>query len=299
MKLSTHIASQGIRLGDEGTIRLLREIGFDAYDYSIMPRAGGPEDHPVFREDWREHLLSLRALSDELGIECNQSHAPFPTRKMDEPENGPYNAGIMDRIIRAIEAASMLGAKVIVVHSVKAMPYLGREDYWRDLNLDIFRSLAPYAKRFGIRIGLEDLFNYDPGRRTYIEATGMRPAEMCAMLDALGDDCFTACLDFGHAQLAGYSVPDYIRFLGRDRLGALHVHDNYGRGDDHLPPFSGMMKWGEIAQALGEIDYQGDFTLECERLVMKMPETLIPSAMRYLHDVSREVMKMVEEHRPA
>lgn len=70
-----------------------------------------------------------------------------------------------------------------------------------------------------------------------------------------------ACLDTGHAHLNGVPPASGVEILGR-KLIALHVHDNHGRGDDHLPPFAGSIDWTGFVDALQAAGYPGTLNLE-------------------------------------
>ncbi len=52
-----------------------------------------------------------------------------------------------------------------------------------------------------------------------------------------------------------------IRQFG-DRLHHLHVHDNKGQSDRHLPPGTGTINWREVVRALREVGYDETMTLE-------------------------------------
>ena len=86
--------------------------------------------------------------------------------------------------------------------------------------------------------------------------------DLLELLDLLGDDeRFGICLDTGHANLTQINQPAAIRAMGK-RLRALHINDNRGVKDDHILPFTGTIRWSPLMKALGEIDYQGEFTYE-------------------------------------
>ena len=42
----------------------------------------------------------------------------------------------------------------------------------------------------------------------------------------------------------------------------MHVHDNLGKNDDHMVPFSGVIDWKDYRKALDEIGFDGVFSLE-------------------------------------
>jgi len=68
-------------------------------------------------------------------------------------------------------------------------------------------------------------------------------------------------LDLGHCNLCGRSPTAMIRRFGA-RLHHLHLHDNNGRWDLHLPPGAGNIDWPAVVRALKAGGYNGTITLE-------------------------------------
>jgi sugar phosphate isomerase/epimerase len=68
------------------------------------------------------------------------------------------------------------------------------------------------------------------------------------------------CLDYGHAHLMG-DLGEAIETLS-GHLWTTHVHDNGGRRDDHLVPFSGTIDWDAAMMSTQKIGYDGIFMLE-------------------------------------
>jgi sugar phosphate isomerase/epimerase len=58
-------------------------------------------------------------------------------------------------------------------------------------------------------------------------------------------------LDIGHANLCGWNLTDTISRL-KPFLYAVHLHDNNGTADSHLPIGSGSIQWGSVFQELLE-----------------------------------------------
>ena len=109
----------------------------------------------------------------------------------------------------------------------------------------------------------------------------------------MADDCFTACLDLGHCGLYGFDAAETIRGLGH-RLGALHVHDNDYQTDAHTAPYLGKMHWDTICEALRDVQYGGDFTLEADNFFNHFPEDLAPSVAKLMHDIGRELIERIK-----
>jgi sugar phosphate isomerase/epimerase len=68
------------------------------------------------------------------------------------------------------------------------------------------------------------------------------------------------CLDFGHAHLGG-DIGEAIETVS-GHLRTTHVHDNRGRNDDHLVPFSGTIDWDLAMMETQKIGYDGVLMFE-------------------------------------
>ena len=291
MIVSTQTMPIAGKIGEAEAIRLIAQAGFDAYDITL----NGIEGNPIFEDNYKEYLTSLKAVADEAGITCNQSHAPSSSRRDDSPKNQYYNEHIFDWLVRSLEAAAYLGAKNIIVHPINYMTYRGNEAYLKDMNMEFYRALAPHAKRVGIRIALENTGQMDKRRGIFVDSVCGSVREQIDYLETLGDDCFVACLDLGHCGLLGHEVTDSIRALGADRLAALHVHDNNFREDNHTAPFCGKMEWMPILETLAQIGYRGDFTFECYNFFRGLPSEFLPDAAEYLCRLGRRMANIIEQ----
>lgn len=67
-------------------------------------------------------------------------------------------------------------------------------------------------------------------------------------------------LDIGHANLYGKDVRDFIKKFHK-RLVHVHLHDNDGAKDQHLPMGCGEINWEKLLKALKK-HYDGTITLE-------------------------------------
>jgi sugar phosphate isomerase/epimerase len=85
-------------------------------------------------------------------------------------------------------------------------------------------------------------------------------ADLLWILTCLKGNRVGACLDTGHAQLAGDLYPLVYKMAPYLRL--LHVHDNKGHGDDHLPPGDGRIDWTALLKELAAVKFTGALILE-------------------------------------
>ena len=141
MLLSNTTEVLNTRLSDVEAIKFMAEAGFDAFDMSFMHMTDHDE-HPLNQEHYREYALELRKIADEAGIICNQAHAPMHN-KCGNPE---FDKTFMPKILRAIECASILGAKIIVVHPIQCLTYAENADLLKEMNIKFYRSLIPYCE---------------------------------------------------------------------------------------------------------------------------------------------------------
>ena len=68
------------------------------------------------------------------------------------------------------------------------------------------------------------------------------------------------CYDSGHCHAHFNDEFNYSNF--KDRIFAVHLHDNDGTSDQHLTPFDGTIDWELVLNKLRENGYVGPTTLE-------------------------------------
>lgn len=291
MLLSTEIDSISNSIGEIPAVELLAQAGFDAYDLSLFAMRYDP-DCPFVQDDYVAYTQKLRQAADRAGIVCNQAHAPFPSSVGDPAQD----AVIYKKIVRAMEIASIAGAKIIVVHPKQHLTYRepGNPEKLEEMNVAFYRSLVPYCEQFGIQVAVENMWQYDPERACIVDSTCSRAEEFCRYIDRIGSPWIVGCLDIGHVPLVGEDLPRIIRMLGSDRLKALHVHDNNLRDDNHALPYTMQIDFAAVTKALQEIGYQGDMTFEANNLCAHLPQSAQLSGARLLHDVGRSLIQAVQ-----
>lgn len=114
------------------------------------------------------------------------------------------------------------------------------------------RYFGQLASEFGIKIAVENIYK----GRIYSEIP-----ELIELVDMVDLDNVGFCFDVGHGNYDGVNIPDTIRLMG-DRLFELHLTDNYGDKDGHLPIGFGNINWIEVCQTLKEVGYAGRATFE-------------------------------------
>lgn len=266
------------RLGEEKAFELLKRIGFDACDYSFYY-----EGTDLLGDDYLENAKRTKKNLDKAGLLCNQAHAPFELS-----EGEPFDLSCPNYLlnVRSIEYAAYIGAKNIIVHFIYTQ---NREDLYA-YNQKYFKSLEPYAKKFGIKIAVENDFERRDGKKLPLPDSC---EQYVSFINDLASDSFVSCIDVGHASMF-YDPAEFIEKTGGALVKALHVHDNDLDEDKHMFPMTGDINWNALCDALKKTNYSGDFTLEVIKGFYKIPDELLEDALVFLEKIGRYLIKKVE-----
>ena len=290
MLLSNLTQWVGSNLSEKEAIKVISDAGFDAYDISLF-KLTRDENYQFNSPDYVNIAKDLRKYADSLGIVCNQSHAPFPSSTGKEEEDKV----IFEKIVRAMEIASILGAKIIVVHPKQHLIYAEHPDELFEMNVEFYKSLIPYCEKFGIKVATENMWQWYNGNKVPSDSTCSRAWEFNKYLDAIDSEWIVGCLDIGHVSLMNADIPEFIRQMGNKRLQALHVHDTDYKADKHTAPFMEKIDFIAMCKALAEIDYQGDFTFETDAFYKGKPKELLLATNKYLCEIGRYLIAQIEE----
>lgn len=293
MKLSAETMTLRDRLGgDEGAVQILAEAGFDCIDYSMdnMKR----DDCIWNTDDYREYAKKLNKLAANLGIHYNQAHAPF---EFDWNSQEEVRDKAVPRIIKSLEVASLLGIENIIIHPIHHLVYKDNKEFLRKENLRYYASFEPYAKKYGVKIALENMFQVDEKRGCTVYDVFADFKEFTGTYDTLNKEYYVCCVDVGHVVLSGEEPADMIRALGRERLKALHIHDNDFHADSHTLPYFGRIDWDSTLKALAEINYDGVFTFEIVNFYRNFETPFLPKAVKFAHDTGRYMINKIESYK--
>jgi sugar phosphate isomerase/epimerase len=139
------------------------------------------------------------------------------------------------------------GVRLVNVHPDPGQRLVGMEQTtaW---NIAAFRHLAQVAATHGLQLMIENL------PETYHTLDAIRP-----LMDA--DPAIGFHLDIAHAQVRGNRTHELLTAFG-DRLVHVHLSDNTGRADDHLPLGAGRLDWKRLVRLLKRTGYDSTITLE-------------------------------------
>jgi len=149
----------------------------------------------------------------------------------------PRRRGGIALLKNRIEMCADLGGSAVVLHATsEAARY----------TLDAVENLC---RAEGIRVALENLPH--PGHAALLDS----------LLNSYDPEFIGLCFDTGHGNL-NREDPDFLH-RHRTRLISLHLNDNHGKRDDHLPPFDGTVDWEGFAGRLAESAYDKPLCFEC------------------------------------
>ncbi len=287
MKISTEIGSLAKLVGEHKAVEYCARAGFDAWDFSITKicefdhktRQVVQSGHPLASPERLKFARELRHIGEELGISCNQSHAPFP---VGVPQ-------IRDSLKHAIECTAEAGGSICIIHPDNNKSAIE--------NAEMYFELLPFAKDCGVKIATENMWNWDKEKGRAKFAACATEEDFCSHIDVVNDQYLIACLDIGHAEMMGdeTSAVKMIHALG-NRLQALHIHDNDRLHDSHQIPFSMDIDFDPVVKALAEIRYSGEFTLECCNYPLKFTADDAMNVAKALSASARRLADMYDEY---
>ena len=192
---------------------------------------------------------------EQLGLEMIDLHGAVGIfSDWSSPIELRRQAGV-GQIKNRIQMTAALGGDAVVLHLPE-----GRVTAGEDWMIPVRRSLEELetgARNAGVRVALENLPT--PG---HMEA-------MMGLSAEYSPEFVGICYDSGHGNMAGNGL-DLLEQLvdmggqgSGSRLAALHLHDNFGSKDDHLPPFWGNIDWQRMMTILETAGYCKPLCLEC------------------------------------
>ena len=223
----------------------IAELGFDYLELTMDP----PEAHFT---QVREQKDALRSALDHhrMQLVC---HMPTFVSLSDLTDS--IRRASLDEVLQSLETAAEFSPLKVVIHPahISGMGSFVMEKATRHA-MDSLATIARKAATLGIPLCLENMF---PRAGFCVEAE-----DFVNIFNAF--PALKLTLDTGHANIGSYRGRRILKFieLFSDRIGHVHVSDNFGKEDNHLPIGSGNIKFSKIIRALKKADYEGTVTFE-------------------------------------
>ena len=252
----------------------MERCGFEALDFTANILKS-------LDERYEQIIDSILEDTARRKIKFELCHLPFDPKLNAYPERIiPFNS-VMHR---AIDAAAKLGVKYAVMHPNTTTLPLADFDSKLCFN-SVISHLAPFvehAERVGLRVVVENMCVIHEKYPTHRYC--QTPEELAEVADKLG---IGVCWDFGHGHIGGLRQSEALHYLA-SRVKVLHVNDNMGYGDDHLPPFIGTIDWQDAMTELSKIGFDGLFNYEIA--AQRVPADAKESFARYLVSAAKELL---------
>ncbi len=156
----------------------------------------------------------------------------------------------LERFIQTIEITAPLKPLAVVFHSgYESWKYAGNTDIWLKKSAAIWRKALELASMTGVKLAVENIVDSEP-------------SHLVRLADEIDHPLFGLCLDVGHRELFSKLGPAEWLGLTAPRLFELHLHDNFGTSDDHLPVGDGKIEWQGFFEKLKGLAAQPVYTLE-------------------------------------
>ena len=223
----------GYTMKIDDTLRAIRSAGFDAvmlwWDDSFPETYGRKEDLPD--------------LARRNGLRIENAHLTYQgiDALWEDTVDGEEWAS---KLLRLTEQCADYGIPTVVAHLTQARPHPADGE----LGLCRLNRLAELAERRGINVAFENV---------------RQPETLDYLFTHIDSPRFGVCFDSGHNH--HYSPERNILKEFRDKIMAVHLHDNDSTADQHRIPFDGTIAWDEVMRGLAASTFNGTLALEVER----------------------------------
>ena len=181
----------------------------------------------------------------------------------------------MESTKTSCDVAAEVGAKVLVIHSLK--PARDVPEDWDEIMRGMLAEIAEHVLPLPVILGIENL--------NWLVV----PSEDLALVRSQSPAATGFVLDTGHADLFD-ATNEYLALSG-PRLCGVHLQDTDGTRDRHWLPGRGRLDWKGFIQRLVQTGYTGPLTLEVA------PHEQQDDLPGYLHD-AMAAARTLQEYLP-
>jgi sugar phosphate isomerase/epimerase len=176
-------------------------------------------------------------------------HAPFMDLRPGALDDKIRRASI-DRLKQVFDLVPYFHPLRIVCHpSYDSLYYVSCDEEWLEASTATWLTLIALIGETGTKIALENVYEREP-------------SILRRLFERLDSDHICFCFDTGHFNVfARAPLGVWLGELGK-YLGHLHLHDNHGKSDEHLPVGNGTFPFAELFQTLQDIKAKPTMTLE-------------------------------------
>jgi sugar phosphate isomerase/epimerase len=241
MALKMLFSSHNLVTGNLEWAHSLLELGFDGWEV-------------VNEGDQKLDLTMpmLRELSETSDIEFSV-HGPYS-----DLNPASVNQQMWAETVKQLKRTAELAAEItdlVVVHPGNLSPlgFQMPDIAWRQ-HVECLQESCDFAKDMGVTLALENMINLE-------RILCRTPGELFGMVEEVNRENLGMCFDVGHANHVG-NLPEFLERA--DEYTHIHIHDNDGSWDQHLPLGKGTVDWDAVFKALAGFD--GRMVIEARTL---------------------------------
>ena len=218
-------------------VKLIKQAGFETvlhwWDDSFVEKDGFSKE---------EQVDIIRAG----GLFIENAHLPYEsindiwldTRKGQE---------LLDLYLSDIDGLADYEIPVAVFHLTRGL----EPPPATDIGMNRIHRLIEKAENRGVKIAVENV---------------TKNQNLEVVLSTFDSPMLGFCYDSGH-DYAWSETPYTILDKYKDRLFAVHLHDNMGEKDEHSALGEGMIDWSIVRNGIERSAYNGSYTLESDKVV--------------------------------
>lgn len=221
------------------TIHAIKKAGFDGVFLQW------------FNKDWSVSQEQQLELCRELGFEIPFVHLGYKYIN-DIWEMGENGEKLVDYYLNDLETCRRNGIDMVVMHLTSK----SEAPTPNEIGLKRLQVIIDYAEKLNIKIAFEN--TKIPGYLEYV-------------FENIKNKNIGVCYDSGHCHCHFDDKFNWNFF--KNRIFAVHLHDNDKSDDLHMLPFDGTIDWNLLAENLKKSNYAGPIILESsyKRDYLKMP----------------------------
>lgn len=190
-----------------------------------------------YNRNWNPSQEEQLEYIKEQGLNINYAHLSYDDIKDLWLPDGDY---LVDRYINDLNVCKKNGISTVMMHITSS-----EKQEYNELGINRLKQIVEYAEEIDIKIAFENV-RYK-GCLEYV-------------FENINSKNIGICFDSGHYHC--YYKDDFNFLKFKDKIFAVHLHDNFGLNDQHLIPFDGNINWQYIIKNLKECNYNGPIILE-------------------------------------
>jgi len=230
-------------------------IGGDIFE-NVDKMIEGGADHIELMLDG-QHWNEFHNRMDDIVFELKKRpvtysvHSPVWDTNLTS-ESYHIREAVMESLRQSIIFASKLNATHVVVHPGFSQSRTFNKEIAKARSKAYIKELIEFNKDYGMLLLIENvgnavhsIFTFDE----YVNFLNGFPKEAGYLID------------IGHAHMNHWDIEKLLLSV-KDRLFAIHIHDNDGISDQHLPIGEGTTNWNSIFNAVKQTESNPSLVLE-------------------------------------